>query len=228
MRTERIPDLALGVDQASVSGYGVMWIGGDYVEHGLARTNVDRTRLLERVAKLVGGDMTRVLVMLEDHTKMPLSRLGRFDRKTRRTTSQRAGGVERGTPQIIGMGDARGRWREKLEDFGHPKLLRDAVPPFAWRARMGIRGNSPDALKKAACEWATLRLGMPIKNHNHAEGVCLTEFCSRDGVARLHQRRAAARQKRIDEKRRKGQLILPTDLGFDVDNDVLEDGEEVA
>lgn len=217
--TARIPDLALGVDQASVSGYGLRWIGGAYIEHGLARSNKDRTKLLDRIRALIDGDMARLLVMFEDHTKMPLTRLTRFDRKTKRTHS-RQGAPEKQTATIIGMGDARGRWREKLEDLGHSKMLRDAIEPRIWRARLGVRGRDSEALKRDACRWATQRLGQPITNHNHAEGVCLTEFCAFDGVARLEQRRAKARSRLLASKARAAQLSLDVDeLGDDDEED---------
>ena len=217
-----IPDVAFGIDQGKSSGWGLMRVGtGRFIDTGLARTARHRRRALELALAACEGDVSRLLVMLEDHTKMPITRLTRADFKTRRRAGSRRGAPQRSTGSIIGQGDSRGRWLERLDDLDHPRILRDKVEPRVWRIRvLGTTGGGEERLKRLACQWASTRVGLPIRDHNQAEGVAITAFCALDGLARLEQRRRKAR-----ERAQLGRLVQQSlELGDDEDSDDDEEG----
>ena len=102
--------------------------------------------------------------------------------------------------QILGMGDARGRWREQLELAGHPVLIRDDVDALVWRRRLGIRGRG-EAVKAEAVRWVAPHARHLVTDHNEAEGMCLAAFGVLDGLhrvgARLVQQQVQLKARRI-------------------------------
>lgn len=189
--------ISVGVDQAKRSGWGIAR-DRSVVRWGIARTADERAAVVALARELAGGSLQHVYVMLEDHSRMKLSRLQAGDRTTQRAPGEHW--VQRSTASIIGLGDARGRWREQLELAGHPVALLDQIDPLEWRKRMGISG--PDA-KRLACRVAEQVIGMGVgtlDDDDLAEGVCLTLFAATEGRLREALRR---QQQRADTKTRK-------------------------
>lgn len=197
--------IALGIDQANRSGWGI-GVDRNVVRSGVANTHAERKAVVELAREMAGGDMKQVLVMFEDHSKMPLGRLTHADRNTPRKGRQAA--PQRNTATILGMGAARGRWEAVLDDAGHPKALRDDVEPRVWRAKMGIRGADTDALKREACAWATRHTMREVTDIDEGDGVCITAFAAIDGIQRNEARKATARTEARDKRGVKKQLEL--------------------
>lgn len=192
--------ITLGIDQGRRSGWGIA-VGRTIVASGVATTAAQRTAVLELVRTRNGGTLAGVLVMFEDHGGMPLNRLTRDDHTTERR-GPRQGAPERSTDSIITLGEPRGRWKEQLELLGHPQALLDKVKPHVWRAKLGIRGRGTAELKRDACRVASMTIGVPIDDHDHAEGVCIAMFAALDGVMRLEVRKAKARATARDARQR--------------------------
>lgn len=183
----------LGLDQAAHSGWaiGVLSPKPTVVAHGVAQSHAERRAVVE-LALQHASDPRQLLVMFECHSAMPLSRLTRHDRQSRR--QGRPGAPERSTASILGQGAARGRWDEQLDMLGHPERLRDQVEPRTWRARvLGTTRGDTEALKALAKAWASSYVGEPIDDVDEAEGIGICAFCLFDGVARLEGRRRVAR-----------------------------------
>lgn len=186
----------LGIDQAARSGWAIACVGGSFshpmlVEHGVATTAKERRTVVEHALAQAGGDARGLLVMFEDHAKMPLTRLTQYDHQTSR---RRRGAPERSTASILGQGESRGWWNEQLNLVEHPTRLRDAVEPRTWRARvLGSSRGDTAALKEAAKRFASARLRTTIDDDNEAEGICICTFAMVDGIARLDVRRTKAR-----------------------------------
>lgn len=197
--------IALGIDQASRSGWGIC-VGRVVVRSGVATTHADRKAVVELARELAGGDMKQVLVMLEDHSGMPLGRLTHSDRNTPRKGRQAA--PQRNTATILGMGAARGRWEAVLDDAGHPKSLRDDVEPRTWRGKLGITGRDTDALKAAAAALASAHMHQQVTDTDEAEGICIAMFAGVDGIARNEFRKASARTEARDKRGLGKQLEL--------------------
>jgi hypothetical protein len=203
----------LGLDQAARTGWGLgalrSGLSPTFVRHGVAKTHVERKAVVELALAYAGGDPRQLLVMFEDHAGMPLSRLTRYDRHSRR--QGRAGAPERSTASILGQGAARGRWEAVLDEASHPERLRDEVEPRTWRARvLGTTRGDTAQLKHLACTWATQRLCEAIEDADEAEGVCICAFAMYDGVARLAQRRQRVRVQARGRREEKRQLELAT------------------
>lgn len=202
----------LGIDQASDSGWALVPIADDRVTLlrpaacGLARSAADRQHVLRQALTHCGGVVESLLVVLEDHSKMPLSRGTKHDKRRHALSALTGEGaqVTRGTAQLLGMGDARGRWREQLDLLGHPERLRLMVEPRAWRARIYGAAGDTDLLKSKALTWASARIGRVLDDHNIAEGICLASWGAIDGIAALEAKRSAAANKRTAQKRAGG------------------------
>lgn len=201
--------IALGIDQASRSGWGIS-VNRQVVRSGVATTHAERKAVLQLAAELAGGRMADVLVMFEDHSAMPLGRLTHADRDTPRKGRQAA--PQRNTATILGMGAARGRWEELLDQAGHPKALRDDVEPRVWRAKLGIRGSDTDALKREACAWASRHMLRDITDIDEGDGVCIAAFAGIDGIQRRDARLAAARTDARGKRQADKQLELAAPL----------------
>jgi hypothetical protein len=197
--------IGLGIDQATRSGWGIA-VNRQVVRSGVASTHAERKAVVELARELAGGDMRQVLVMLEDHSGMPLGRLTHADRNTPRKGRQAA--PQRNTATILGMGAARGRWEAVLDDAGHPKALRDEVEPRTWRGKLGITGRDTDDLKASAAALASAHMLKQVTDLDEAEGICIALFAGIDGIARNEARKASARTEARDKRGVKKQLAL--------------------
>jgi hypothetical protein len=189
----------LGIDQGSRTGWAIGRVEPKpaVVAHGVATNHVERRLAVER-ALAIAGDPRQLLVMFEDHSAMPLSRLTRHDRATAR--QGRAGAPERSTASILGQGAARGRWDELLDMLGHPERLRDEVEPRTWRARvLGTTRGDTEQLKALAMRWASAWAGA---------GIAICAFSMFDGIARLDARRRTARLYARGKREERRQLEL--------------------
>lgn len=194
--------LVLGIDQATRSGWGlalpwgaVMPHSDTFLAHGLASNAAQRKVVLElAVAKLVAllgsvrstaQALDALLVVLEDHSKMPIHRKAQWSRDAVTGDVKRP---ERSTGTLLTMGGSRDRWLEQLELLGHPKRNVLLVEPRVWRkAVLGTSINlTTDAWKAQAVMWVKAASGDPtITDHNEAEGMCLTAWGAMAGVQRL-------------------------------------------
>jgi hypothetical protein len=196
--------IALGVDQARHSGWAIA--NGRHALHwGAATTHAHRRAAVELAISVAGG-AKHLLVMFEDHTKMPIGRGTRDDKDTRRDGPNF---VVRSTASIIGQGKAYGRWLEVLDMLGVPHVHVDDVEPRVWRAKVGVRGKGTDELKREALKVASGYAGAPIVDDDVAEAVCLAVFGSIDGTARNEKRLREARAER------KGEAQLSTQQTID-------------
>lgn len=206
------PVISFGVDQAARSGWGIA-VGRKVVRWGVATTAEQRMEVIQLLRVLAGNTLRHVYVLLEDHSKMHWNRLTAQDKRTTRAMDG-GGYVQRSpTKTLIGLGDARGRWREQLELAGHPKTMRDQIDPLEWRRRMGIHG--PEA-KRVACRVAEGAIGMQpgtLTDDDLAEGVCLTLFAATEGHARNELRKVSQRALAKDRKECRAQTRLEIDHG---------------
>lgn len=214
---------ALGIDQANRSGWGIS-VERKVIESGVASNHAERKAVVLRALQLAGGDPRALLVMLEDHGVMRLSRLTNADTTTKRTNGRQAA-PERGTRQILGMGAARGRWEALLDEYEHPLSLRDEVDARVWRGRLGIRQLDDEAFgrwcaehdvkpsasspwKAAACIWLSAHLGREVTDPDEGDGGCIAAFAGIDGLMRREARLAAARSKALGKRQQSKQLVL--------------------
>lgn len=193
------PRVVLGVDQARASGWAVHALGR-IVASGVARNAADRRAAVE-LALAQAGAPRELLVVLEDHGKMPLARLAHYD-------TESGEGPKRNAAAIVGMGDARGRWREQLELVGVPLSHFVLVEPGVWRRAVFGRGApalGTDAAKALALRWASQALGRVLEQHDEAEAAALASWGAREGVltfqARLHEAQARGRASRSAARR---------------------------
>lgn len=148
----------LAIDQAATSGvaFGQLGVGvltGRTVGTTLRREH--RVETLRAAVKLAGG-IDHLAVVYEDHSEIPAS-------------------SGYGTPTLLGMGDARGRWLELLESVGHPVALVSCVTMDEWRKALGFSSRRTEQLKAEAVRWASRWLSVPEDelDHNAAEAACI-------------------------------------------------------
>jgi hypothetical protein len=188
------PTVVLGVDQASRSGWALHRTGK--IEASGVCKNARERALVVEMALALAGSPKALLVVLEDHTKMPLSRNTQFDSFTKRAPSRNAA-------VIIGMGDARGRWREQLELAGVPLSHFLMVEPRVWRKAVfggGASSMGTDQAKALAVSWSSQLCGRRIEDDNEAEAVAIASWGGRHGLftfqASLHEAQVKGRTKR--------------------------------
>ncbi len=179
--------VVLALDQAAESGYCIhhdrLWL------YGLARKATERRAAIHAAFHAARARNLDLLVVYEDHSSIPLSVGTKHDR-------QRKGPVRRGTAQVLGMGDARGRWLEQLELEGHPRSWVIDVDPRTWRAKtIGTHGTS-EQIKDRAKWRASRTVGEHIEDHNVAEAIVIAEWAALDGVARFLAAREMEQGKR--------------------------------
>lgn len=209
--TTPLPILAtLGLDQAARTGWGIGamrdGLPPTVVRHGVARTADERRAVVELALEYAGGDPRQLLVMFERHDHISLDYRTAKDHRTKRERF-----VERGPKQIHGMGKAYGRWEERLNDVKHPERLRDEVGPETWRKRvLGTSRGSGEHLKHLARLWVAQSLRKQVDDPDECEGICITTFALVDGIARLEQRRIAARIDARGRRQQQRQLDLVT------------------
>lgn len=184
----------LAIDQAEHSGWCVHYAG--VWHHGMARKAVQRNQAVHVAFQIAHEAQAKLLVVLEDHSGMPLTRGTRFDQDRRRGSYAGHADVIRGTATILGMGAAAGRWLEQLELMGHSPSWTMRVEPREWRAKLiGNHGDS-EAIKKRAIARASQTVGRAIEDHNEAEAIAIAEWAALDGVARFFGAREAERVRR--------------------------------
>lgn len=193
------PTHVLGIDQAKASGWGIAQVGGKVLEHGLAKDHGARKAAILRALDHTLGVIDDLLIVFEDHSGF------RLGYGTNQTEDGRHQAPTRNTAAILGLGAARGRWDELLDEVGHPEMLRISVTPTDWRARIigGSQGGT-DAIKERAKAWATGHVRHAVTDHNEAEGICLAAWGAFDGISVLQagrrDNRQHARQKRAENK----------------------------
>ncbi len=196
------PDIFVGLDQAERTGWCLI-ASGRVLAHGVTRDEGEVVGVVAAVISASGGNLARVLVAFEDHSDIPL---------TNKSSHGRWGGPQRNTASLLGMGDARGGWRQEFARFGHPSRLRLLVTSEEWRMRvLGLSNRHGTAkLKLAAKQWASAKLNELINDDNEAEAVAIASWAALDGIARLEQGRTAARIQARDKRQEKRQLELLT------------------
>ena len=187
--------VVLGLDTGVHGGWSIH--AGAVELSGVARSAKDRQTVVATAVRKAEANQVPLLVVFEDHSKMPLKRKTRGDRRHR-------GAPERSTASVLGMGGARDRWHEQLDLVEHPMSWRMKVEPKRWRQRFGFRGNT-DSLKRQACTWASNETRRTITDHNEAEAICLSCWGAIDGLTEHEAKRELERVKAKEAReRRKG------------------------
>ena len=172
----------MAIDQASVSGVAMGMTSPDGrlrgIRSGTATQAAHRVRMVQTAAALAGclcftrapehptpctcGAIRGLVVVLEDHSGIPAGK-----------------GV--GTPQLLGMGAARGRWEETLDHFGHPDSMRFRVDMATWRGTiLGPRfaRARKDVVKAEAVRWANARAQRLDMGDDEAEALCILTWAN--------------------------------------------------
>ena len=161
------PGHALGIDQATCSGWGVVELENRRcVLSGSARTPAERTHALADIGALPGFAWRCCLVVLEDHSFIP---------------------ANRGIPAraLLKLGEMRGHWNALLSLCDHPESHRILATPAMWRKVMGTRVHLPrQAWKAQARDWASALCGRPIFDDDEAEAIVMASWGAWDGLAK--------------------------------------------
>lgn len=196
------PTHVLGIDQARASGWSLVPLGlGLQRPHsyGLAVRHPARVQALQ-VALSAVQDIAKLLVVFEDHSKISLTY------GNNRGPGGKHCAPKRNTAGILGLGAARGRWDELLDELGHPEKLRISVPMDDWRMRVLGCSNKPgsEELKERAKRWAMAHTQDGICDDNVAEAICIAAWGTLDGLSVLQhgrkEERVKARVKRAATK----------------------------
>lgn len=168
------PGYALGVDEATTSGYGLFELGRrSLILSGVVHGEAETAALVKRIAELV--DIRTLLVALEDHRFLPA--------KADPTAITAHDRTVRHNKKLIALGHSKGAWSMALTMVGHPLEQRLPVAPRTWRRVMGTRVNlSRDAWKAQARMFASAIVGKPVTNSDRAEGIGIGLWCSWDGL----------------------------------------------
>jgi hypothetical protein len=184
----------LTIDQASVSGTALAGYR-DGRMHGIASGTATqpehRVRHIQAALKRAGclcfvgieppaypkpcscQRIRSLAVVMEDHSKIPAS-----------------SGV--GTPQLLGMGGARDRWRENLAHMGHPESMLFFVDMPTWRgAILGPRfaRARKEVVKPEAVRWARARTRRDDVEDDEAEALCILHWAADAIPAKLARER---------------------------------------
>lgn len=190
----------LAVDQGAKSGYAIIRAGARVPSaEGMATTAPMRAMAMRQAVEIAGTPKL-VYLVTEDHSKMSLFRGTKHDRDSR--VGKRSGKVQRGTAQILGMGDARGAWREQARMVAVPETHFRQVTPSDWRRR--VLGPSwaradTDRVREHSVTWATALLGRPV-THDTAAAVAMACDQALALPAQLERERADGRAKRAQRK----------------------------
>jgi hypothetical protein len=193
----------LATDQARISGVALAGYRDSRmhgVQSGTAAKPEHRVRMIQAARQragclcYVGGVLpaypcpcrcqaiTRLAVVMEDHSTIPAS-----------------SGV--GTPTLLGMGAARGRWEEDLEHMGHPESMRFAVDMPTWRGTIlgprwararkchGACKPGCGCVKAEAVKWASARTRRDDVEHDEAEALCILHWAADAIPAKLARER---------------------------------------
>lgn len=184
----------LALDQASVSGVGLAGFRGGRlhgIQSGTATKPEHRVRMVQAALRRAGcmcfldtappaypqpcgcGRIRALAVVMEDHSGIPAS-------------------AAHGTPTLLGMGGARGRWQENLAHMGHPPSMLFDVDMPTWRsAVLGPRfaRARKEVVKPEAVRWARARTGRDDVEDDEAEALCILHWAADAIPARLARER---------------------------------------
>jgi hypothetical protein len=159
------PGYVLGIDQARSSGYGVLELERRrVVQHGRCSLGAGQRAVLKALRSLPGFSYASLLVVMEDHRHLPVSKGG-------------------SAATLLGIGDARGQWKALLSICEHPPAQMLLVEPREWRRVMGTRVNlQRDAWKAQARMWASAVLQTPVRDDDEAEALGIAYWGAWDGL----------------------------------------------
>lgn len=165
------------------------------VHWGLASNALEREHAI-RTALAQSPDRDELYVVLEDHSDIPLVAKTRFDRGRGRGHKPTIT-----TATVLGMGDARGRWREQLELAGLAKSHVRMVTPEVWRGHVLGRRMAKarkEIAKPAALTVAQSIVKQPLETDDVAEAICIGLWAAEHLEYLINTERAEARQKRAE------------------------------
>lgn len=157
----------LGIDQARSSGLAVFDVlRRRCVMSGTVVGAQAQQDALLSLGELPGFSWSSLLVVLEDHGQVP----------KRKNKSTRV---------VLGLGEARGRFRALLSVYGHPEDNVIRVSPSTWRKMFGPmpRGTRRSRWKAEAMSWATMHLGYAPGSDDEAEAICIAAWGVWNGLA---------------------------------------------
>ena len=140
--------MILSIDQARVSGWAVISPDRKVMEHGVARTYLERRAAVESA---MGYPL--LAVVLEEHYKS----CGRMS-----------------SMSVLGMGESRGRWMEALAAAGVPAARISRVTPTDWRRCLfgKARGKDSAAWKREAQAWCRTMHRLDV-GPDEADAICM-------------------------------------------------------
>lgn len=157
----------LGIDQARSSGLAVFdVVRRRCVLSGTVAGAEAQQKALLSLGELPGFSWSSLLVVLEDHGNVPKRR-------------------NKSTQVVLGLGEARGRFRALLSVYGHPEENVIRVAPSTWRKMFGPmpRGTRRKRWKAEAMGWATMHLGYAPETDDEAEAICIAAWGVWNGLA---------------------------------------------
>lgn len=124
------------------------------------RTVQHRLEVVRFAVRKARSEGVPLVAVFEDHSGVPLSAGTKY--KMNRGKDR----PDRNTRVVLGMGDARGRFREQVELHG---IRHTMVQPSIFRPKvLGISKYTPtEAAKREACDWARRKFGV---NQGHDVG----------------------------------------------------------
>lgn len=178
----------LGIDQATSSGVAVFdVVRRRCVLSGTVRGAQEQQRVLLSLGELPGFSWSSLLVVLEDHGRVP-----RRKNKSTRT--------------VLALGESAGRFRALLSIYEHPEQNLLTVTPSTWRRLLGPmpRGTRRPRWKAEARAWASMHLGHAVTSDDEAEAICIAAWGAWDGLARWsqHTRRLRRAERRVAQPSR--------------------------
>lgn len=159
------PGYVLAIDQARSSGYAVIELERrQVVERGRCTLGDGQRAVLRSLRQLPGFSYASLLVVMEDHRHLPVSKGG-------------------SAATLLGIGDARGQWKALLSICEHPPSQLLLVEPREWRRVLGTRVNlQRDAWKAQARLWASAVLQVPVRDDDEAEALAMAYWGAWDGL----------------------------------------------
>lgn len=162
----------LAIDQARASGWALI-VPGLQSRAGVARKAYERRAVVQEATVVAALHGHALVAVLEDHRAFHFGR-GNMSVKS-----------------LLGMGAARGRWEQLLEEHG----VRDVrqVAPSEWRRRvLGLRSRTrAEDAKRAAVLHAQACLGAVLLD-DAAEAYCMALWAERNVEAAPARRRRSA------------------------------------
>jgi hypothetical protein len=135
----------------------------------------ERRMFMRDMRSLPDFDWSRVLVVFEDHSTIPL--------EFTRGKGPSAKKVVMGKKSILSLGATWGEWRELLNIVEHPPSQRILVEPKEWRRVLSTGCNvGTEAWKAQAKMWASAVVGAPVEDDNEAEACGIATWGAFDGL----------------------------------------------